>query len=178
VNQAAFFQAIHACQDKFRKSLLDSVEWFTHQTPCSNFLSIQNSGLHIGGKNKSICPQVIKNLFGENSGNFLCLRPFGAPPGTMSSGWGPFLTLAIHKTNLPEIISLDWSNTAINGPMNRITSFTEIGRQAAGIDFCSGSIICYDNIHVKHLKIRTVDCSEHPEGWPSISKKGIEIHCE
>ena len=177
MDEDAFFRATDACKSKFRKSLLARVEWFTHQTPCSNFLSIQNSGLLICGKNKSICPQVIKELFGENSENFLCLRPFGAPPGTGSSGWGPFLTLAIHKTNLPDRISLDWSHTAIKGPMNEITSVTEIGRQAARIAFCSGSIICYDNIHVKHLRIRTVDCSEHPAGWPSITKKGIQIHC-
>ena len=153
----------------FHNKSSNAIDWFFHETPCSEFESIRKLGLKPSGKHKMCCPKQFKKIFGSDAINILCMRPHGAKLQTTSSGWPPFINLAISGCHLPNRISLDWSyewknlfyrwNNSLSISYANFTYNNVINL---------GSLAIYDSILPEHLLIRVMDSTDDPKTWPSI----------
>ena len=153
----------------FHNKLSNLTNWFFHITSCSNLDSIRKSGLKPCDKNKNCCPKKFEALFGGNAASILCLQPHGSSLQPKSSGWPPFIDLAISSNNLPKKISLDWSyewsNLCCQWKQSGSISYADF---ACGITRKFGSVASYDSIPTKHLLIRGAESTDDPKTWMPI----------
>ena len=162
---------IEMCENmnSFHNKLCNSTKWFFHIAPFCSLNSIRKSGLNPYGKNKNCCPKKFETLFGENATSILCLYPQDSELQPKSSGWPPYINLAISANNLPKRISLDWSyewsNLCCRWEQSGSISYADF---ACRITSKFGSVASYDSIPTNHLLMRGVKSTDDPKTWVPI----------
>lgn len=146
--------------DVVHRTITDTYSWFTHDTPKENLPKVRRLGLW--PKPVSACPQVVIAHRGLSGRRIVCLHPVGSQLRPTSSGYAPFIRLAVGGADLPPAIGLDWSYV-----WNLAEQFSDLPLQEViqRVAASRGSIVSYHPIPLQHLRVWGKGEPDNPSEW-------------
>lgn len=161
-------------------ALIARYAWFLHVSDTDLFETIQKEGLK--PNNPGCAPHALatKSL-GTKAHRILCLRPLATLDTTPSRSTSR-VALAVDRTDLPNLIGLDWSYGGVWELANIIKA--DAPQMSAEDVFCEvirrrGSVVCYDGIAPSSLRVRCNGQSANdPATWSeltSVERNDLDI---
>jgi hypothetical protein len=148
---------------RVRAALCNQFTTFVHTTPLANLDDVRKYGL--GPREDAAVPEEVAEILGPKARAILCLHPIGASQFPRGTREGPFITLALHKEQLPKIVGLDWSYCwpSIRHALHAADDIMAVVRETA---HRYGSIVSYQPIPPEHLRVFcSGDAPAAPLGW-------------
>jgi len=155
-----------------RRALASRFEWYSHVTWRCKEPGIRDSGLQCHMPSETRAPQAIVDVLGEKAHKIACLHPFGAKLALFPERGENPLRLAVHQSDLPTEIGLDWS---YGGAFNLADLLHDADptRETVGI-FVEvvdrwGSVACYQPVQRTCLRVHVGDLPIlDPTDWPML----------
>lgn len=166
-----FYDQLHSREGiaQLYLNLIDQYEWFIHVTGLENILSIKEQGLLVKAPGSITVPKLKTRAITTDT-EILCFTPHNDyDPRRYGGKYQSKVAMAIHSSNLPKDIGLDFSFEAHWNELATICEQTvgakpeEAAMQIIG--GYTGVVASYVGVSAENLRLQ-MTCDADPETWP------------